>query len=352
MRDAAAAFVRAVAAKDRAPGGAYIFYGEEPQLIEELRAALRAAGKYENVERASLELFGDSDRPDSRIAESPGDALFGGGAILYEITAHAPPTGLRAKKPEDGGGGSGGTLHTLQNIVARVKAPDSLAISFYGLDRRHYKAKWFSDLGKNAVAVHCARLDAECTAVWCRRWADEWQIPLSAAAAARLAEQTEGNLSAAKQCLQKICISGGNGGEEQVAEALSGGARFNIFHLADAALSGDGKKSLAILNVLLDIQEPPPLILWAISAAASGVLAAKRGNYPPGLSKDAAAAARQVAGRTRENAVLEVLRRAASADRIIKGVEDGDIKIALTDAVAALACLRRGNPIPTPPPIR
>lgn len=341
MRDAAADFVHAL--KDRVPGGVYIFYGEEPQLIEELRAILRVAGKYENVERASLELFSDSESPDSRIAGSPGNALFGGGAILYEITAHAPPTGLRAAKGDD----SGGTLRTLQNIVGRVKSPDSLALSFYGLDRKHYKAKWFSELCTKATAVHCARLDGKGTAAWCRRWAEEWQTPLSAAAVDRLAEQTEGNLSAAKQCLQKIRLSGG-GEEAQVTEALSGGARFNIFHLSEAALSGDGKKTLAILNILLDIQEPPPLILWAISAAASGVLAAKRGGYPAGLSKASADAARQVARHASEIAVLEVLRRAAFADRVIKGVEIGDIKIALTDAVAALACLRRGNKIPTP----
>ena len=344
MRDAAADFVREVAEREHAAGGAYIFYGEEPQLISESRAALR--DKYENIELASLELFNDSERADSRIAESPGDALFGGGATLYEVVAHAPPTGTRAQKTSDGGGG--GTFKMLQNIIARVKKPDAVAISFYGLERKHFKAKWFSDLMQGAASVHCARLDSQSAKFWCRRWADERGLSLSAEAAARLAEQTEGNLSAAKQCLHKMHICGG-GEENDVAEALSGGARFNIFHLVESALEGKGKKSVAILNVLLDIQEPPPLILWAISAAASGVLAAKRGGYPPGLAKSAADLARQVSRSAKEESVLDVLRRAGYADRVIKGVEDGDIKIALTDAVAALACLRRGNAIPTPP---
>lgn len=345
---AAAAFVRALQ-KGGAPGGVYIFYGEEPQLVAELRDALRIAGKYENVERASLELFGDSSRPDSRIASSPGDALFGGGATLYEITAHSPPTGLRATKNENNEGG--GTLRILQNIVSRIKAPDSLALSFYGLDRRHHKAKWFLDLGKDATAVvHCGRLDAAQTALWCKKWAREWETPLSEDAVLRLSAQTEGNLSAAKQCLHKMRLAGG-GGEEHVAEALSGGARFHIFHLVDAALSGQGRKSLMILNALLDLQEPPPLVLWMISNAAAAVLAAKRGAYPAGLSKSAAEMARAVARNANESAVLEVLRRAALADRVIKGVAEGDIKIALTDAVAALACLRHGKKIPSPPPL-
>ena len=342
--NSAVEFVREMQ-KERSPGGAYIFYGEEPQLIEEMRAALRTAGDYKNLEFASLELFGDSDRPDSSIASSPGDSLFGGGATLYEITAHSPPTGLRGKKSGDGDGG--GSLGILRDVIKRVKSPDSLTLSFYRLDRKHHKAKWFKDLGANAVVVHCPPLNAKQTAIWCKKWAREWEMSLSEDAVARLAAQTEGNLSAAKQCLYKMRLAGG-GNEENVAEALSGGARLNIFQLTDAALSGDGKKTLAILNVLLEIQEPPPLILWAISAAASGILALKRGGYPAGLSKSATESARVVSQNTGENAVLEVLRRAAYADRVIKGVANGEIKLALTDAAVALVCLRRGKTIPTP----
>lgn len=323
------------------PGGVYIFYGEEPQLIDEARAALRAAGNFgKNIERASLELFGDSSAPDSQIASSPGDALFGGGAYLYEITAHAPPTGIHAVKT------GGGTFQALQKTAARVSAPDSLSVSFYGLEYKHFKAKWFSDLCAGAVAVSCPRLDAAQTAKWCKKWAREWNLPVSEGGVLRLAEQTAGNLSAAKQCLQKMNILGEEAGESQAAAALSGGARYNIFQFVDAALAGEGKKTLAILNVLLEIEEPPPLLVWAVSSAVSGILAAKRGDYPAGLSRAAAAEAKAV--KAGEGEVLEVLRRAARADRIAKGVETGDFGLAIIDAAAGLACLRRGNKIPTP----
>ncbi len=324
------------------PGGVYIFYGEEPQLIEEARAAVRAAGNFgDNIERASLELFGDSSAPDSQIAASPGDALFGGGAYLYEITAHAPPSGIRA------GEGGGGSYRALQKIAARIAAPDALSVSFYGLERKHYKAKWLSDLCAGAIAVPCPRLNAAQTAEWCKKWAREQNLSLSGGGGNRLAEQTEGNLAAAKQCLQKIAALGETeAGEEQIAEVLSGGARYNIFQLSDAALAGDGQKSLAVLNVLLDIEEPPPLLVWAVSAAVSGILAAKSGGYPVGLSRTAAAAAREA--RAGEEQIMDVVRRAARADRIAKGVETGDFAAAITDAVAGLACLRRGNKIPSP----
>ena len=336
----AAAFMESLRAAP--PGGVYIFYGEEPQLIEESRAAVRAAGNFgENIERASLELFNDSAAPDSKIASSTGDALFGGGAYLYEITAHAPPSGIRAAEK------SSGAYGILQRITARVCAPDSLCVSFYELERKHYKAKWFTDLCANAVAVFCPRQDAAQTAGWCKKWARAWNLSVSEEGMARLAEQTEGNLTAAKQCLQKMEILG-ESGEEQVAAALSGGARYNIFQLSEAALSGNGKKSLAILNVLLDIEEPPPLLVWAVSAAVSGILAAKCGGYPAGLSRAAAEAARTAAARAGEDEILDILRRAACADRIAKGVEKGDFSLAITDAVAGLACLRRGNKIPTP----
>ncbi|MGI9307443.1 MAG: DNA polymerase III subunit delta [Gammaproteobacteria bacterium] len=345
MKEAAENFIDSL--RKKPPGGAYIFYGEEPQLIDEARDSLRAAGNFgKNVERASLELFSDSSSADSKIAESPGGSLFGGGAFLYEIIAHSPPSGIRAAEKGDGKG----AFRVLQNIVARVSPPDTLAVSFYGLERKHHKAKWLADLCQNAAAaVNCARLDAAQTAVWCRKWAKMWGFSLAENAAEWLAAQTEGNLSAAKQCLQKMQIAGMRADTPgQIAEALSGGAHYNIFQLTEAALAGNGKKSIAILNVLLYIEEPPPLLVWAAGNAAAGILAAKRGDYPAGMSRPSAQAAREIAAKTPEEKIIAVMRRAARADRIAKGVEKGDFKIAITDAVAGLACLRRGITIPTP----
>jgi DNA polymerase-3 subunit delta len=131
-----------------------------------------------------------------------------------------------------------------------------------------------------------------------------------------------------------------------MADALSDGARHNVFNLIDAALAGHGRRALSILSFLLETQEPPPLILWATANALQSILTVKKGGTPAwGLP---AQDIRDIARRTSENEVTWLLRCAATADRTIKGVGDGEIKIQLMNLIVGLAALRRGIKIGVP----
>ncbi|MGU9951658.1 MAG: DNA polymerase III subunit delta [Gammaproteobacteria bacterium WSBS_2016_MAG_OTU1] len=310
-------------------GKTIILFGEEWQLIEETREIIRQKIKSSEREHCDMDKL-----PDSPMLETSGGALFGGGPCLYETTGYGKP--------------SSASLESLKIKASRLTAPDIFCISFYGITRKNYKDVWLRETSALGFAVAATPLTIALTASWCRRWLKNWELSLDDDSVLELATQTEGNLSAAKQCLYKIRLSDtpNISDSEKITAALSGGARYNISHLTEAALSGDGKKSLAILNVLLDIQEPPPLIVWAVGNAVSGLLATKRGGAPGwGLPNRIV---REVATRTDESRILEVLKRVAYADKVIKGIARDDIRIALTDAVAGLACLRRGNRISTP----
>lgn len=332
------------------PSGTFVFLGDEPQLLNEGRDAVRKAGDFDECERADISALADASNPDSKILEARGGALFGkGGGCLYDISGIG--------KPPDA------CLKRLQHFAKKVlKDPDVLIISVYGLegrdlsrDRSGFKAAWVRDLANLGDYAVARRLSAAEAAPWCRKWAEEFEVKLSADTVKWIAAQTEGNLSAAKQCIIKMSLDAGKDGEAEESEearakqALSGGARYNSFHLIEAALAGKGTESVNILNALLETGEPLPLIIWALNSAASGVLAAKRGQWPAGLSRDAAAAAKKVAKGTYENDAAEVLARVAFADRAVKGVVRIDIKTALTDAVVALALLARPDvKIPLP----
>ena len=309
-------------------GKMYVLLGEEAQLIEEARAAIRRQFSHPR-ERADLESLADSP-----VAQNRGDALFGGGASLYEIVGHSPP-------PPN-------ALAALRRLAARLESSaDVYAVAIYGLTKKHYKAAWLRDLCKDgATAATASPLSSADAAAWCRRWLAEWEMKADDEGVARLAAQTEGNLAAAKQCLHLIRLRGGDCGTDDIAQALSGGARHHVFDLIGAAMEGKGKKSLAILNALLEIQEPPPLIAWALSAAAGGLLALKVGDYPGAMPPTPAM--RETARAASEGRIIATLKKIAHADRIIKGIDQGDIKIALTDAAAALASLRRPKNISVP----
>ena len=363
------------------PGGVYVLMGEEAQLIEEAREAIRASCGTRPLERAGLDALGDPDTIDSQIVHDRGGALFGGsstshparrngrdrrqsdtpppkdvamrrsgkerrrsGASVYEVIGHGKPS-------ED-------SLTALHKLIRRLTSADLLTVAIYGVenrqlsrDRKDYKTAWVRNLSAAGELVAARPLFSADAEWWCRRWVKEWKMKVSEDGIKWLSANTEGNLSAAKQCLYKMRFFDEQGEDDvtQMAGILSGRSRSNIFQLIDAALAGEGKQTISILNILFEVDEPPPLIVWALGNAASGILAAKRGGYPAAMSPSAARQAREVANRTSESAILEVIDRAAHADRIVKGVDVGDIKIALTDTAAGLACLRRGVKIPTPP---
>ena len=308
-------------------GKMYVLLGEEAQLIEEARAAVRRQFTYPR-ERVDLEALADSP-----IAQNRGDTLFGG-ASLYEIV------GQNAPQPK--------AIKALQKLSERAPtSSDVYVVALYGLTPKHYKAAWLRDLGKaGAITATASRLTPTAAAGWCTHWLKEWGLTADEEAVAYLAAQTQGNLSAAKQCLNMIRLHGGTVGMTEITQVLSGGARHTVFELLNAALEGKGKRSLELLNSLWEIDEPPPLIIWALGAAAGGLLALKSGDYPGAIPPTPAM--RETARLASEKRIMSTLRKVAHADRIVKGIDQGDIKIAIIDALAALATLRRQKNISVP----
>jgi DNA polymerase-3 subunit delta len=304
-----------------------VVYGDEPQLIEEFRSAVKNVTQAANVERADWETLSDSP-----IMEERGSSLFGNGSCLYDIVGHGAPSVKAAT--------------AVLKLARRMKPPDILIIAAHHLERKHYKAAWLRDVSALGCSVCAKRLNASETAMWCRHWAEGYELNIEEETLQWLASHTEGNLAAAKQCLLKMQLAGDKPDAAQMADALSDGARHNVFNLIDAALAGHGRRALSILSFLLETQEPPPLILWATANALQSILTVKKGGTPAwGLP---AQDIRDIARRTSENEVTWLLRCAATADRTIKGVGDGEIKIQLMNLIVGLAALRRGIKIGVP----
>ena len=310
-----------------APPTVCVLYGDEPQLIEEVRAAVKTATASATAERADLETL-----PASPIMQERGAGLFGNGSCRYEIVGHSAPLA--------------DSQAALLKITKRVEPPDTLLIALYHLERKHHKAAWLRQVTAQGVSVCAERLNAAQTSVWCRRWAKEWELAIDEQTIQWLATHTEGNLAATKQCLQKMRLGDSTPDLQQAQNALSDGARYNAFNLADTALKGEGRKALDILRVLLETQEAPPLILWALTNAVQSLMAVKQGGAPAwGLPRQMIY---DVARRANEDEIIHLLRRAAAADRVIKGVGGSDVKTALMDITVGLAALKRGIKISIP----
>ncbi len=318
-------FVRAL----KKPPPIIFVFGDEAQLINEARDAIAKASGASERERLSFAEFAD-------MPPAGGSSLFGGSRLL-DIVGHRSEL-VQGKLPKK-------ESEALARIAARPAEGEVAVVSFYGLEQKQLGPKkdpaWLRDLHKSKNLVRAMRIGADATADWCRHWLPEMEND----AASLIGGLAEGNLAAAKQAVIKMSLCGETT-KESAARALSGGGRHTPFEVMDEALAHHahhGTRALKKLSRLFAENEAPPFILWAAAQALQQLLAAKSGNsrgiFPWKRLDDI----KKTAYKESEERLLELIRRAAQADRIVKGAgglktaEEKDAKILLTNLTVDLA---------------
>jgi len=82
-----------------------------------------------------------------------------------------------------------------------------------------------------------------------------------------IADRVEGNLLAADQEVQKLRLILGEGAVtgEDVSNAVASSRRFDVYKLVDAAVAGDAKRAMKILNGLRGEGLEPVILMWALT---------------------------------------------------------------------------------------
>jgi DNA polymerase-3 subunit delta len=167
-------------------------------------------------------------------------------------------------------------------------------------------------------------------------------VQLDDAAVALLAQQTEGNLLAAVQELQKLALSGIT--QAGAAEVLASGTqsgRFDVTQLGEAVLRGDLPRALRVLAGLKAEDVEPTLVLWSLwqELRAVWLLLVPGAPLPAVWSRNkehmATAATRLKPLGRAFFAQLDM--QMAEADRILKGRQHGNAWDALALVVAGFA---------------
>lgn len=83
-----------------------------------------------------------------------------------------------------------------------------------------------------------------------------------------IVERTEGNMLAADQTVTKLSLLYPDQviRQEDVIASVGDNSRFSPYDLADAAIVGDGRRAVAILNGLRAENQPGTLVLWGLAA--------------------------------------------------------------------------------------
>jgi DNA polymerase-3 subunit delta len=321
------------AALKRGLAPVYLLSGEEPltqgEAADLIRSTARAAG-YTEREVFFIE----------RATGGPWDSIFAG---MQAMSLFAARRLIEIRIP----GGKPGTegSRALAELAGLAGGDVLLLVITGGLDWTTQKSSWVQALDGAGCWVDAVPVDAARFPDWLRMRAANEGVELDADAIALLAQQTEGNLLAAVQELQKLALAGiARAGAAEVLASSAQSSRFDVAQLGEAVLRGDVPRALRVLAGLRSEDVEPTLVLWSLWQELRALwLQLVPGAPLPGVwSRNrehlAAAAARLKPAGRGFFAYLDT--QMAEADRILKGRRHGNAWDALALIVAEFAAGR------------
>jgi DNA polymerase-3 subunit delta len=300
----------------------YVLTGDEPLLVDETLDAIR--------ERATQEGCGERE---AHVAERSFDwDAFA--ASLQNLSLFASRRLVELRLPTGKPGEAGARFLTA--LAAHPDTGNVIVIILPALDSTTARAKWASALAEAGVWVQCRPPRHDDLPAWLRQRLQRAGLTADDESLDVLAARVEGNLLAAKQEIDKLALLA----EERtvtaqaIRDSVADGARFDVFQLSDAALSGDVSRTVRVLRGLEREGEAATLVLWAlvrdVLSLADIVVRAHQGAGIERAMNDARIwQSRQElfrrAGKGRSlEAINRLVRCAAHADEIVKGVRPGE----------------------------
>ena len=233
----------------------YVIHGEEDLLrveaVDVLRQAARQQG-YLNREVYSADSASFDWQELLHAAGSMG--LF---ADLKLLEIHIP-----GGKPGKAGGDA------LQELAGRLPEDTAVVLMLPKLERAQMQAKWFAALAKHGVVLEAKAVSGAALPQWIQGRLKQAGLEIEADALSLFAERVEGNLLAAKQEIDKLALLHPRGHLLNVADAeaaVANVARFDVFQLAGAWMSGDAARTARLLEGLEADGEEPVMLLWALA---------------------------------------------------------------------------------------
>ena len=233
---------------------------------------------------------------------------------------------------------------------AKDLSPDNLTlITLPKLDWQTAKASWATALQQAAVYIDIPNIERAQLPAWIGN-----RLAAQGQSAERqsldfIADRVEGNLLAAHQEIQKLGLlhEPGKLTFEQVHDAVLNVARYDVFKLSEAMLTGDTARLVRMLEGLKGEGEALPLVLWAVAEEIRTLLKLKSG-MAQGRPLNALLKEYRIWG-PRERMMEPALRRvslatleaalqeAAQVDRMVKGLRAKKFAGDAWDAMLQLA---------------
>ena len=250
----------------------YTVHGDEALLAQEagdlIRQAARAAG---HTERQVHTVMGAHFDWSSLLGAASEMSLFGDKQLID----------IRIPSGKPGKDGS----QALQRYCERAAGNDGIVtlITLPRLDKTQLSSAWFTALDGLGTSVRCDPIERQALPLWIaqRLKAQGQEVEHGEAGQRTLAffaDRVEGNLLAAHQEIVKLGLlhPPGTLTQAHIEEAVVDVARFNVFKLSEAVLSGNVVRTLRMIDGLQAEGEAAVLVHWAVADDILGLWRARQ----------------------------------------------------------------------------
>jgi len=229
----------------------YLLSGDEPLQMQESVDLIRHYARAQAAERSVLVVDKGFDW-NQLLQESASLSLFSGVRLIELRMAHYSP------------GKQGG-----EALIAYAKNPPPdtcLLVSMDKLDKRSQQARWFKALDKIGFFIQVWPVEPSRLPGWIVQRMKQLGKRMERDAAELIAQRTEGNLLAAKQELDKLCllVNKENISLEDIQNSVIDSTRHDVFALIEHALLGNGSCISAMLRGLQQEGTEPISIYGAL----------------------------------------------------------------------------------------
>ncbi|RBA25248.1 DNA polymerase III subunit delta [Herminiimonas fonticola] len=245
--------------------GLYVITSDEHLLALEAADKIRKTARAQGFSEREVLVVDRSFKWGELLAANQSQSLFGDKKLI-ELRI---PTG---KPGKDGG-------KALQDYSASLSPDNVTLITLPKLDWATQKAAWVASLQQASVFIDIPLVERAQLPAWLGVRLAAQRQSANRECLDFIAERVEGNLLAAHQEIQKLALLYPEGplSFEQIHDAVLNVARYDVFKLNEAMLSGDTARLVRMLEGLQGEGEALPLVLWAVAEEIRTLLKLKSG---------------------------------------------------------------------------
>lgn len=243
----------------------YIITSDEHLLALEAADKIRKAARVQGVSEREVLTAERYFKWGELLAANQSQSLFGDRKLI-ELRI---PTG---KPGKDGG-------QALQEYVSNLSPDNVTLITLPKLDWTTQKAAWVQALQQAGVYIDIPLVERAQLPNWIAARLAAQKQSADRDALQFIADRVEGNLLAAHQEIRKLGLLYPEGklDFEQIQDAVLNVARYDVFKLNEAMLSGDVPRLARMVAGLQGEGEALPLVLWAVTEEIRTLMTLKSG---------------------------------------------------------------------------